>query len=175
VKGKVTDSSTGDPNPFASVLLKGTTTGISTDFEGNYSIEAKTLTDSITVSYLGYINSVKALKNQPEQTVNFQLKPSDFEMEAFVFEAGENPAFDVIRKAVNSKKDFDKRELIAYQTKNYTKIELDIDHVSEEFSQRKTVQKVTAVLDSIKQLTNDEGEKILPVFFSETLSKFYFR
>src|SRR5690606_35892744 len=68
-----------------------------------------------------------------------------------------------------------KRELIAYQTKNYTKIELDIDHVSEEFSQRKTVQKVTAVLDSIKQLTNDEGEKILPVFFSETLSKFYFR
>jgi len=34
--------------------------------------------------------------------------------------------------------------------------------------------KVTAVLDSISNLNNDEGEKILPVFFfSETCSKFY--
>ncbi|WP_192350098.1 DUF5686 and carboxypeptidase-like regulatory domain-containing protein [Algoriphagus sp. Y33] len=175
VKGKVTDSATGDPIPFASVLLKGTSVGISTDFEGNYSIDARTLTDSISVNYLGYISAVKALQQVAEQTVNFQLKPSDFEMEAFVFEAGENPAFEIIRKAVDRKKDFDKRELSAYQTKNYTKIEIDIDHVSEEFTKRKTVQKVTAVLDSIKQLTNDEGEKILPVFFSETLSKFYFR
>ncbi|PZX46407.1 DUF5686 and carboxypeptidase-like regulatory domain-containing protein [Algoriphagus chordae] len=175
VKGKVTDSATGDPIPFASVLLKGSTVGISTDFEGNYILEARSLTDSITVSYLGYITAVKALQQVAEQTVNFQLKPSDFEMEAFVFEAGENPAFEVIRQAVDRKKDFDKREIPAYQTKNYTKIEIDIDHVSEEFTRRKAVQKVTAVLDSIKQLTNDEGEKILPVFFSETLSKYYFR
>ncbi|WPR76901.1 DUF5686 and carboxypeptidase-like regulatory domain-containing protein [Algoriphagus sp. NG3] len=175
VKGKVTDSATGDPIPFASVLLKGTTIGISTDFEGNYTLEAKSLTDSISVNYLGYITGLKALRQVVEQTVNFQLKPSDFEMEAFEFQAGENPAFEVIRKAVDRKKYFDKRELSAYQTKNYTKIEIDIDHVSEEFTQRKTVQKVTAVLDSIKQLTNDEGEKILPVFFSETLSRFYFR
>ncbi|MEP1086801.1 MAG: DUF5686 family protein [Algoriphagus sp.] len=175
VKGKVTDSSTGDPIPFASVLLKGTTVGISTDFEGNYSLGTKSLTDSIMVSYLGYISATKPLLNQAEQTVNFQLKPSDFEMETFVFTAGENPAFEIIRQAVNRKKDFDKRELRAYQTKNYTKIEIDIDHVSEEFSKRKSVQKVTSVLDSIKQLTNDEGEKILPVFFSETVSKYYFR
>ncbi|UZD23516.1 DUF5686 family protein [Algoriphagus halophytocola] len=175
VKGKVTDSETGDPIPFASVILKGTTTGISTDFEGYYQIEARSLTDSISAAYLGYISASKLLQNVAEQTVNFQLKPSDFEMEAFVFEAGENPAFEIIRRAVDRKKDFDKRSLSAYETKNYTKIEIDIDHVSEEFTQRKTVQKVTAVLDSIQQLTNDEGEKILPVFFSETLSKFYYR
>ncbi|MEP2130022.1 MAG: carboxypeptidase-like regulatory domain-containing protein, partial [Algoriphagus sp.] len=138
VKGKVTDSSTGDPIPFASVLLKGTTVGISTDFEGNYSLGTKSLTDSIMVSYLGYISATKPLLNQAEQTVNFQLKPSDFEMETFVFTAGENPAFEIIRQAVNRKKDFDKRELRAYQTKNYTKIEIDIDHVSEEFSKRKS-------------------------------------
>jgi len=175
VKGKVTDSATGDPIPFASVLLKGTTVGISTDFEGNYILETRALTDSISVSYLGYLSGVKGLEQIAQQTINFQLKPSDFEIEAFVFEAGENPAFEVIRKAVDRKNYFDKRVLSAYQTKNYTKIEIDIDHVSEEFTKRKSVQKVTAVLDSIKQLTNDEGEKILPVFFSETLSKFYFR
>ncbi|MBB6328435.1 hypothetical protein FHS59_004078 [Algoriphagus iocasae] len=175
VKGKVTDAETGDPIPFASVLLKGTTIGMNTDFEGNYSLSSQSLPDSILVSYIGYLTQSKALANTAEQTLNFQLRPSDFEMEAFVFESGENPAFDIIRKAVDRKKDFDKRSLNAYETKNYTKIEVDIDHVSEEFSQRKSVQKVTSVLDSIKQLTNDEGEKILPVFFSETLSKFYYR
>ncbi|MBN3581994.1 carboxypeptidase-like regulatory domain-containing protein [Algoriphagus aestuarii] len=175
IKGKVTDAETGDPIPFASVLLKGTTIGMNTDFEGNYILSSRTLPDSIVVSYIGYLSQSKKLENQAEQLINFQLRPSDFEMEAFVFEAGENPAFEIIRRAVAKKNDFDKRSLNAYETKNYTKIEIDIDHVSEEFSQRKSVQKVTSVLDSIKQLTNDEGEKILPVFFSETLSKFYYR
>ncbi|MDN3204367.1 DUF5686 and carboxypeptidase-like regulatory domain-containing protein [Algoriphagus sediminis] len=175
ITGKVTDAETGDPIPFASVLLKGTTVGNSTDFEGNYVIQTQNAADSILVTYLGYISQTKPLSEQTEQVINFQLRPSDFELEAFVFEAGENPAFEIIRRAVDKKKYFDKRQLEAYETKNYTKIEIDIDQVSEEFTKRKAVQRVTNVLDSIKQLTNDEGEKILPIFFSETLSKFYFR
>ncbi|WP_026954095.1 DUF5686 and carboxypeptidase-like regulatory domain-containing protein [Algoriphagus vanfongensis] len=175
VRGKVTDAETGDPIPFASVLILGTSTGMNTDFEGNYELKIPSQPDSIRVSYLGYISQTKALVNVADQVINFQLRPSDFELEAFVFEAGENPAFEIIRRAVDRKKDFDKRNVDAYETKNYTKIEIDIDQVSDKFTQRKSVQKVTAVLDSIKQLTNDEGEKILPVFFSETVSKFYFR
>jgi hypothetical protein len=175
VKGKVTDAQTSDPIPFASVLLKGTSIGIPTDFEGNYLIQARSLPDSIVVSYLGYINAAKVLSRETDQTINFQLKPSDFELEAFVFEAGENPAFEIIRKAAEKRKEFDKRTLTAYETKNYTKIEIDIDNLSEDFRNRKSVRGVTAVLDSIKELTNDEGEKILPVFFSETISKYYYR
>jgi hypothetical protein len=175
VKGKVTDAETSDPIPFANVILKGTSIGITTDFEGNYVIQSKILTDSITVSYLGYVSQTKVLVPSPEQTINFQLWPASFELEAFVFESGENPAFEIIRKASAKRKEFDKRSLTAYETKNYTKIEIDIDNLSEDFRQRKSVQKVTSVLDSIKQLTNDEGEKILPVFFSETISRFYYR
>ena len=175
INGKVTDAETGDPIPFASVFLQGTSIGNSTDFEGNFLIKSTSRADSLAVTYIGYLPQIKALETGEELTVNFQLRPSDIQMEAFVFEAGENPAFEIIRRAVDKKKQFDKRNLKAYETKNYTKIEIDIDHVSEAFTKRKAVQKVTAVLDSIKQLTNDEGEKILPVFFSETLSSFYFR
>jgi hypothetical protein len=175
IQGRVTDAETGDPIAFANVILKGTTTGITTDFEGNYQIQSKTLSDSLVVSYLGYITQSKLLQDQPEQVINFQLRSTSFELEAFVFESGENPAFEIIRRASERRKDFDKRSLSAYETKNYTKIEIDIDNLSEEFRQRNSVRKVTAVLDSIQQLTNDEGEKILPVFFSETLSNFYYR
>ena len=175
IKGKVTDAETGDPIPFANVILQGTTFGITTDFEGNYLLNPRVLSDSIVVSYLGYVRQVKALSKAVEQTINFQLRPDSFELEAFVFEAGENPAFEIIRRAAERRKDFDKRNLYAYESKNYTKIEIDIDNLSDEFRNRKSVQKVTAVLDSIQELTNDEGEKILPIFFSETVSKFYYR
>ena len=39
ISGSVTDGSTGDPLPGASVLVKGTTNGVTTDFDGNYSIK----------------------------------------------------------------------------------------------------------------------------------------
>jgi hypothetical protein len=175
IRGTVTDAETGDPIAFANVILKGTNTGITTDFEGNYLIQAKSLSDSLLVSYLGYRSQSKALSNQADQALNFQLRPTAFDLEAFVFESGENPAFEIIRRASAKRKEFDKRSLTAFETKNYTKIEIDIDNLSEDFRQRKSVQKVTAVLDSIQELTNDEGEKILPVFFSETVSKFYYR
>ncbi len=175
IKGKVTDAETGDPIPFASVLVLGSEVGISTDFDGNYLIEIEELQDSIRASYLGYQAQTKTLEEIPSQILNFQLKPSDLELSTFVFESGENPAYRIIREAVSRRKDFDKRQLSAYQTKNYTKIEIDVDNISSDLTKRRTVQKVTAILDSIKQLRNDEGEKILPVFFSETISKFYYR
>lgn len=175
LKGKVTDAETGDPIAFASVFQKGKTSGITTDFEGNYFLQVPSLADSLSVSYLGYSTQSKVLTKEVNQTLNFQLRPVAFELGTFVFEAGENPAFEVIRKAVEKQKVYDKRSLDTYQTKNYTKIEIDIDNLSEDFNQRKSVRSVTAVLDSIRQLTNEEGEKILPVFFSETVSSFYYR
>jgi hypothetical protein len=41
VSGNVTDASTGEPVPFASVHLEGTMIGTSTDHEGHYHIEVK--------------------------------------------------------------------------------------------------------------------------------------
>ncbi|MDA0315748.1 MAG: DUF5686 family protein, partial [Bacteroidetes bacterium] len=175
LKGKVTDAETGDPIPFASLFQKGKTSGTTTDFEGNYLLKVASLGDSLSVSYLGYSTQSKVLTKEAIQTLNFQLRPVAFELGTFVFESGENPAFEVIRKVVAKREVFDKRSLDAYQTKNYTKIEIDIDNLSEEFNQRRSLRSVMAVLDSIRQLTNEEGEKILPMFFSETVSSFYYR
>ncbi|MBL4904610.1 MAG: TonB-dependent receptor plug domain-containing protein, partial [Flavobacteriaceae bacterium] len=51
VSGTVTDQS--GTLPGVSVLIKGTTTGTETDFDGKYSIQAKT-GDVLSFSYLGY-------------------------------------------------------------------------------------------------------------------------
>lgn len=52
VSGNVIDD-TSEPLPGVSVVLKGTTTGTTTDFDGNYSIDANT-GDVLVFSYVGY-------------------------------------------------------------------------------------------------------------------------
>ncbi|MCH4551526.1 SusC/RagA family TonB-linked outer membrane protein [Aestuariibaculum lutulentum] len=54
ISGKITDP-TGMPLPGATILIKGTTTGTSTDFDGNYSITASQ-GQTLVFSYVGYSN-----------------------------------------------------------------------------------------------------------------------
>ncbi|WMI68013.1 SusC/RagA family TonB-linked outer membrane protein [Mangrovimonas sp. YM274] len=51
ISGTVTDE-TGLPLPGVNIIVKGTTTGTQTDFDGNYSISAKT-GDVLTFTYIG--------------------------------------------------------------------------------------------------------------------------
>ena len=52
ISGKVTDVNS-VPLPGATVLVKGTTTGVSTDFDGNYSIKASK-GSTLIISFVGY-------------------------------------------------------------------------------------------------------------------------
>ena len=54
VSGKVTDAVTGDPLPSVTIQIKGTSSGTTTDFDGNYTITTKTESDALVFSYLGY-------------------------------------------------------------------------------------------------------------------------
>ncbi len=53
VSGTLTDEQSGDPLIGASVLIKGTTSGTVTDFDGKYSLQANN-GDILVVSYTGY-------------------------------------------------------------------------------------------------------------------------
>jgi len=51
--GKVVDE-TNQPLPGASIVLKGTATGVSSDFDGNFTFETTTTSGTILVSFMGY-------------------------------------------------------------------------------------------------------------------------
>jgi iron complex outermembrane receptor protein len=53
VTGKILDGETSQPLPGASVLIKGTTTGVLSDFDGNYTITAN-MGDVLVFSYAGF-------------------------------------------------------------------------------------------------------------------------
>ncbi|HSI70872.1 MAG TPA: TonB-dependent receptor [Gillisia sp.] len=56
VTGTVTDASSGLPLPGANVIVKNTTIGTQTDFDGNFSLNAE-LGDVLVVSFLGYVTT----------------------------------------------------------------------------------------------------------------------
>ena len=56
ITGTVTDGD-GVPLPGASILEKGTTNGVQTDFDGNYSITVTSAEAVLVVSYIGFLDS----------------------------------------------------------------------------------------------------------------------
>ena len=72
VTGKVSDSSTGDGVPFASVQLKGTMIGSVADADGNYSISAPS-NGTLIFSSVGYTNEEVAVSGR--RSINVALSP----------------------------------------------------------------------------------------------------
>jgi len=175
VTGKVIDAGSGDPVPFANVVFKGTTIGATTDFDGNFTISTYSPSDSIQASYVGYLSKAKAVKRGVSQVINFQLTEDIISLQEVVILAGENPAWSILRNVVKNKKENDKRKLSAYEYDTYTKIEIDVDNLSEKFRQRKVVKKITQVLDSVERIAGEDGKPILPLFITESVSKIYYR
>ena len=74
VSGNVTDSSTGEPVPYASVHLEGTMLGVSTDNEGHYSISVPH--DGMLVfSSIGY--KTKEVTVASSGVINVELHPDN--------------------------------------------------------------------------------------------------
>jgi hypothetical protein len=73
ISGVVSDEN-GLPLPAATVLVKGTSNGTSTDFDGNYSITANT-GDVLQFSYVGYSNMEMTVAGA--STISVQLQPDN--------------------------------------------------------------------------------------------------
>ena len=71
VTGKITSEKDGLPLPGVNVLVKGSSTGASTGFDGEYSINAKP-TDVLIFSYVGFETKELTIANRTQ--INYALK-----------------------------------------------------------------------------------------------------
>jgi TonB-linked SusC/RagA family outer membrane protein len=73
ITGTVTDATTGEPLPGVNIVIKGSTIGVISDMNGNYSIEVPG-TDAILVfSFIGYLQEEVAVSGQ--SSINIGLSP----------------------------------------------------------------------------------------------------
>ncbi|WP_405351244.1 SusC/RagA family TonB-linked outer membrane protein [Nonlabens sp. Asnod3-H03] len=82
ITGTIKDASTGLPVPSASVLVKGTSNGTATDFDGNYTLNNVPDGAVIVFSYIGYTTQEVAYTGQ--STIDIALAEDPSELDAIV-------------------------------------------------------------------------------------------
>lgn len=71
ISGTVTDQ-LGTPLPGVSVVIDGTTQGVSTDFDGNYSIDVEDPNATLIFSYIGFVTQTIPLNGK--STIDLQMQ-----------------------------------------------------------------------------------------------------
>ena len=87
--------------PYSSILIKGTTRGVTAGSDGRYSIELSPGEYTIVCQYVGYGRQEKKVSvGTAEVTLDFRLSPQQLSMaEVVVRPGGEDPAYAIIRHA----------------------------------------------------------------------------
>lgn len=75
VSGRVTEQAGGEPLIGATILVKGTSTGATTDLDGRYSIRVSSDNDILVVKYTGFRGQEVTVGNR--STVDVILEPND--------------------------------------------------------------------------------------------------
>ncbi len=71
ITGKVIDADNGEPIPGATVVIKGTTTGTITDFDGNFSVKAQK-GNELAFSFVGYKTVTVVIDQQKKLNISLR-------------------------------------------------------------------------------------------------------
>ena len=121
VEGTVKDAE-GQILPFASILVKGTSLGVSANQEGKFSIHLSPGKYVLDCHYVGYTTSSKQIiVDSANQKVNFVLTQQKLTLKAVVInQNAEDPAYEIIRNAIKKRK-FYQSQVKAFQAQVYVK------------------------------------------------------
>jgi hypothetical protein len=108
VTGTVTDDK-GNPLSYASILVKGTTRGVTAGNDGRYALELAPGEYTLVCQYVGYTRRERRITVGATSVVaDFQLSLQQLSMaEVVVRPGGEDPAYAIIRHAIKKRKDYE--------------------------------------------------------------------
>lgn len=118
VRGKIFDSETKEPLPFVNISIVNKASGTTSGIDGGFSLTVN-LHDSLLISYVGY----EARKVSAQTgSFDFFLTTKQHELREVVVVAGENPAFEIIRRAIANVSKNDPENLPSFKYKAYHKL-----------------------------------------------------
>ena len=165
VKGLVTDQN-GEPLPFASVYVLGTTEGTTTNPEGEYFLDLEEGDYQLVFQYVGFGQQIISVNyNGNQLTLNVKLAPEAISLNEIEIKANaEDPAYPIIRKAIEKRKYY-KEQVPSYSCDVYIKGNVKILDAPEKILGQE-IGDMEGSLDS-----NRQGI----VYLSESVSKLYFK
>ncbi len=180
IKGKVIDAKTKEPLSFITVYYEGTSTGATTDDNGLYSIKYIPGQTELTFSSIGYKTQVAKI-NAHTKEVNVSLELDQILLDEVVikpkrerYTRKNNPAVELMRKVIASKKEFKLEENDYYQYNKYQKMKTSLNDLTEEKLKKGIYKGLNFQADQLEK-SKVTGGYILPVSVQETASKTVYR
>ena len=172
VSGKVTEAATNNPIPYATVVFKGTYIGTMTDLNGNYNLSTTKPIPEIEISSIGFKKQVVAVKLNQVTKLDIALEEEVISIGEISVKPGDNPAIPLFKKIVDQKRINNPSDFPSWQSRLYSKTEIDIKNVKGSLRKMKLLKQFDFVFNYIDSL-EIEGKTFLPVFFTETISNYY--
>lgn len=105
ISGTITDAKN-EVLPYSSIVVKGTTQGVSANSKGFYSIQLAPGNYTLLCQYIGYksVERKLTLEKGNNMEINFQLELQQYSLQdVTVRNNGEDPAYAIIRKAIGKR------------------------------------------------------------------------
>ncbi|MDX5427630.1 MAG: DUF5686 and carboxypeptidase regulatory-like domain-containing protein [Bacteroidota bacterium] len=126
VSGVVYDSESREPLPFAAVTVNGTRSGTSTDIDGFFKVSADNI-HQLTFSYVGYERFSMPITSETPMPLEVYMQPSVTNLQEVTVVAGENPAWELIRKVVANRDRNNPEHLQSFSYTTYNKLFVTLD------------------------------------------------
>ncbi len=146
---------------FSSILVKGTTQGVSANAKGLYTIQLNPGGYTLICQYIGHKSVEKKVKvGNTDITVDFELEPQQYDLkEVVITSGGEDPAYAIIRKAIGKREEHLK-EIKAFQCEVYLKGQLQMRNYPDKFFGQKV------------DFEDGDTSKRKMIFLSESVAKY---
>lgn len=121
VKGKVIDLQSGGSLSFANIRVEGTTLGTASNATGEFELKLNEGNYKLIASFIGYFSDTISVRvNSDLSGLLFKLKSTEINLPEVVVKPGENPAVEIIRKAIEKRKQRE-RNLFSYGFEAFSK------------------------------------------------------
>lgn len=181
IEGYVKDSLTQEDLSYASVSIKGTTIGTTTDEKGYFTFLAPRGSDSLMVATLGYYPYVMKLNPARGSKLLISLVPTSYQLKEAVVKPGkekytrkDNPAVAFIKSVIDARERDNPHNMPYYSYEQYEDMEIALnDYV--EAKPGSWLNKQLGSLSSFVDTSAISGRAILPVSQKEIVENVYFR
>ena len=120
VSGIVKDEK-GNPLPYASITVTGTTKGAITNSEGRYTLNLTPGNYILVCQYVGFKKEEKSIiVDGNNLVVNFDLSIQEITMQEVIIKRGDDPAIEIIRNTIK-KRDYYNKQVDSLQVDVYIK------------------------------------------------------
>ena len=137
IYGKIKDKATNESLPYASVRIRKTTQGCSSDNYGYFSFFAQSLSDTLVISSIGYKEVRIPLNSKTRFPLNVKMEPENYELAGVTikpkrekYRKKDNPAVILVKKITEQRNDNSPEQKPFYTRNRHEKLNIALNNFS---------------------------------------------